>query len=151
LPDMTSANTDEPWPAELDRENVVAALQARERFLTAILGSLESFFTVDSKWRCTFVNQAGADLAGVSAGELLGADLRECIPAEVRDQVCTQLHLAMSERVRRAVEASDPKRRIYAAYPLADGGLAIYVRDVSTLDRSEAERRQAEQALREHD
>ena len=43
---------------------MIAALQARELFFTTILGSLESFFTVDSKWRCTFADQAGADLAG---------------------------------------------------------------------------------------
>ena len=130
---------------------MIAALQARELFLTTILGSLESFFTVDSKWRCTFANQAGADLAGVSAGKLLGADLREYVPAEARDEVCTQLDVAMAERVRSAVETGDPERRIYAAYPLADGGLAVYVRDADALDRSEAERRHAEEALREHE
>ena len=152
MPEVTPENADESWPAELDREHVIAALQARERFLTAILGSLESFFTVDSKWHCTFANEAGADLAGVvAAGELLGADLRDYIPAEVRDEVCARLHVAMSERVRSAVEAGDPVRRIFAAYPLADGGLAIYVRDVSALDRSEAERRRADEALREHE
>jgi PAS domain S-box-containing protein len=37
------------------------------------------------------------------------------------------------------------------AYPLADGGLAIYVRDVSALVRSEVERRHAEEARREYE
>ena len=133
MPDVTSANTGEPRPTELDRENVIAALQARELFLTTILGSLESFFTVDSKWRCAFANQAGADLAGVGAAELLGADLRDYVPAEARDEVCARLGVAMSGRVRSTVEAGDPGRRIYAAYPLADGGLAVYVRDVGAL------------------
>jgi len=152
LTDVTSANTGERRPAELDRDSVIAALQARERFLTSVLGSLESFFTVDSRWRCTFANEAGGDLTGVSAETLLGADLRDYVPAEVRDEVCAQLDVAMAQRVSVTVDPLDVDQRAYTAYPLADGGLAIYVRDVSAaLVRSESERRRAEGALREHE
>ena len=147
MSDDTPAKTDNPFPAEPDREDVIAALQARERFLAGILGGLESFFTVDSEWRCTFANEAGAGLAGVSAGELLGSDLREFIPLAVRDEVCARLGVAMSERVRTAVEDSD--RRMYAAYPLADGGIAVYVRETTALDGAEAAQRHAAEALRE--
>ena len=147
MSDDTPAKTDNPFPAEPDREDVIAALQARERFLAGILGGLESFFTVDSEWRCTFANEAGAGLAGVSAGELLGSDLREFIPLAARDEVCARLGVAMSERVRTAVEDSD--RRMYAAYPLADGGIAVYVRETTALDGAEAAQRHAAEALRE--
>ena len=35
----------------LRRDELILALQARERFLDAILGSLEVSFTVDEDWR----------------------------------------------------------------------------------------------------
>ena len=149
MTDETSATAGERRPAELDRDGVIAAVQARERFLTGILGGLESFFTVDSQWRCTFANEAAADLVGMGAGALLGADLRDHLPVEECEAVCAQLEVAMAERVGVTVDAEDPDRRAYTAYPLADGGLAIYVRDVGV--RSEAESRQAEKARREHE
>ena len=99
MTDVTSASAGDRRAAELDRDSVIAALQARERFLTNILGGLESFFTVDSRWRCTFANESGGDLTRESAQALLGADLRDYLPAELRDEVCAQLDVAMTERV----------------------------------------------------
>ena len=63
MPDLTPESPGETAAVQLDREEVIRALETRERFLTAILGSLESFFTIDSEWRCTFANEAGVQLA----------------------------------------------------------------------------------------
>ncbi len=67
MPDVKSANTGERRPAELDRDSVIAALQAREQFLTSILGSLESFFTVDSPVATSALASSGA-IGGSSTG-----------------------------------------------------------------------------------
>jgi PAS domain-containing protein len=98
LPDAEPDIRSEHSVSELDREEVIRALQARERLLTDILGGLGSFFTIDAHWRCTFANEAGAALVGVGAEELLGRDVREFLLEDAREQVCAQLDVAISER-----------------------------------------------------
>ena len=97
---MTHASSSRPQdPAALDRDALILALQARERFLDAILGSLEVFVAVDEDWLITFANRAAGD--GVRAGPetLVGSDLRELLPAESRDVVEAALGRAMTDRV----------------------------------------------------
>ena len=60
-----------------EREELVRALQARERFLTGVIGSLESFVTIDEDWRLTFANAAAERLAGLEHGDLVGKDIRD--------------------------------------------------------------------------
>jgi PAS domain S-box-containing protein len=149
VPDLTPESRGESASAELDAEQVIRALEARERFLTGILGSLESFFTVDAQWRCTFANEAGVELAGVSEEELLGRDVREFLLNDVREEVCAQFDVAMRERsvvALRSVDSRAAPRILEAlASPLADGGLAIYVRDVTRQERADAATLEAEQ------
>ena len=153
MSDGTTSRTDEHRPPELDREEVIRALQVRERFLTAVLGSLEGFFIVDAQWRCTFANEAGVAFAGVGEEELLGRDVREFLLDDVREDVCAQLGVAMSERIvvnLRATDSRDRPRTYDAtAYPLADKGLAIYVRDVTRVEAAEAAVAAVERRYRE--
>ena len=72
-------------PAALDRDALILALQARERFLDAILGSLEMFVAVDKDWRITFANRAAGEGARMSPDSLVGSDVREFLPAESRE------------------------------------------------------------------
>jgi hypothetical protein len=51
LPVAAADPIDERGPAELDREDEIAAVRVRERFLIGVPGSLGSFFTVDSARR----------------------------------------------------------------------------------------------------
>ena len=51
---MSHASSARPPDAgALRRDELILALQARERFLDGILGSLETFMTVDEDWRLT--------------------------------------------------------------------------------------------------
>ena len=151
--DLAPESRSETAAVELDREEVIRALETRERFLTAVLGSLESFFTIDGQWRCTFANEAGVELAGVSAEELLGRDVREFLRDDVREEVCAQLEVAMNARTAVTFRATDsrhdPRILSATAYPLADGGLAIYVRDVTRVESAEAASVDAERRYRE--
>ena len=120
-------------------------MRVREQFLEGILGSLESFVTVDQDWRFTFVNEAAAKLAGQRPDELLGENLLQLTQLSALPQASTPLRQAMSERVSVEFEVdSRAHEEVFhaKAYPLADDGLAIYVRNVT-------DSRRIEQAIRE--
>ena len=145
----TSSHTPQD-PTALDRDALILALQARERFLDAVLGSLETFIAVDADWRIAFANRAASEAARMSADGLVGSDVREYLPAESREAVVAALGRAMTERVPVEYEVAD-QGRMYSvvAHPLGDGGLAIYARDVTDAKRRESERDALFVALRE--
>ncbi len=145
MAEVRPGSADERGSEALSPEDLIRAVRARERFLEGILGSLESFVTVDRDWHLTFVNEAAAQLAHAVRDELLGADLLDLMPPDADGQASRLLRKAMADRV--SVEFESASRQAgrqfqVKAYPLADGGLAVYLRDVS-------ERLQAERALRE--
>jgi PAS domain S-box-containing protein len=113
---------------------VVRALEARERVLTGVIGGLESFVTVDEKWIVTFANAAAATMAGLPEDEIVGSDFRSVLLPILGDSSLGSLEAAMSaDEVTEFELADEGRRRVYAgrAGPLADGGLAVYLRDVS--------------------
>ena len=128
---------------------MIPALEARERFLDAILGSLEAFLAVDEDWRLTYVNRAAAERAGAAAADILGRELWGAVPDLLDESAKDPLQRAMAERESAEFEAETPSGRAYhaRAYPLADGGLAVYIQDVSERLRSELEREQLSAAL----
>ena len=137
---------------QFEREDLVRALQARERFLTDVIGSLESFVTIDEEWRLTYVNTAAERTLGLSSEELLGEDVRDLTPRTVLEEALPSLEQAMRDKVVVEFDASDAKNAIFLrarAYPLADGGLAVYVRDVTGQVQAERVRRESEEALAE--
>jgi PAS domain S-box-containing protein len=135
---------------QLYRDEVIPALEARERFLDAILGSLEAFLAVDEDWRLTYVNGAAAERAGAAADDLLGRELWATVPDLLDEAARGSLQRAMAGRERVEFEAEDLRGEAYhaRAHPLADGGLAVYVQDVSERRRRELEREQLTAALR---
>ena len=135
-----------------ERDELVRALQARERFLTGAIGSLESFVTLGEDWRLTYANAATERLAGLGADDLVGRDLRDLTPLRILTQALPTLEKAMQERDVVECDASDDERGAVfhvRAYPLADGGLALYTTDVTERVRTERARRESEEALAE--
>jgi PAS domain S-box-containing protein len=128
------------------QDELILAMKARERFLDGILGSLEAFLAVEKDWRVTFANKAAEEMAGRPAHELMGREVWEALPPGLIEQSEAPMRRAMAERVTVEYEVSDREGvvRHGKAYPLADGGLAVYVRDISELRDQE---REAEQAL----
>jgi PAS domain S-box-containing protein len=127
-------------------------VRAREHFLAGVLSSLESVVTVDGDWRITFVNAAAERTAGMTADELLGKDLRELVLARAPQMSLAAAERAMSEKAITDFEVAGAGRElVYActAYPIADGGLAICVRDISEQERAENVTRASEELYRE--
>ena len=123
-----------------------------EHFLLGVLSSLESIVTVDDDWRITFVNAAAERTAGMTASELLGKDLRELALARDPQMSLAAAEKAMSERAISEFEVAGAGRELMydcSAYPIADGGLAICVRDVSEQERAENARSARDELYRE--
>ena len=132
---------------QLESAQLIDAVRVREQFLEDILGSLESFFTVDRDWCFTFANRAAAKLVDKRPEELLGESLLELTPPGAVPQASGPLQRAMSERVRVEFEVGSLAcGNVYhgKAYPLSDGGLAIYIRDVTDPVRTAQALRESE-------
>lgn len=138
---------------EIDLEEATAARQAsiaelsdREHFIGAILGSItDAFYAVDAEWRFTFVNETVLERNRMKRSDFIGKNLWELFPDSLNSKGFEMLHRAMTERVSVEYEIFyDPWQRWLSdtVYPSADGGLAIFSRDVT-------ESRAAEQALAE--
>ena len=139
---MTHASSHRPPDSgALRRDELILALQARERFLDGILGSLGPFLAVDEEWRITFANGAAAKTTRVPAGELVGRVLWEIMPGAPHGTAAAELRRAMAERVSVEYEVRGPDgtTSLGTAYPLDDGGLAIYSRDITEVKRREIE------------
>ena len=136
----------------IEREPLLTALQTREQFLAGILGSLESFVTVDEDWRLSYANAAVLRLTRMHEDELLGRDLRELARTVFPQIALTPLERTMREQVVTEFEAaSEARDHIFhcTAYPLAEGGLAIYARDVTERERERDVKRSGDELHRE--
>jgi PAS domain S-box-containing protein len=149
--DPTPGTPPESGRVAFEREGLVEALRARERFFDTLLGSLETFFTVDADWRVTFANRAAAAMAGTTQGGVVGQDVRELMGDGPHGQSGEHLQRAMAQRVSVDYEATSPGGSVFhgKVYPLHDGGLAVYVRDVSEQARAEEARAVAERQYQE--
>ena len=134
---------------QVEREELIAALQAREQFLTGILGGVESLVAVDREWRFTFVNDAAAATMKTRPAEVIGEDARRFLPVDIVEQAGSAMREAMSLRRQTDVVLADGRGGYVQclAFPLADGGLAISVRDVTERVRGERELRESRRLL----
>jgi signal transduction histidine kinase len=137
---VTSHNAGDGRPEETAHSDVTEAVTAREQLLEGVMGSIENFVTVDAEWRFTFVNQAAAHMLGRPRDELLGEDLWAYSPAAPDSEIGVQAFKAMNERVSAEATMRSVRQDTWyhcRAFPLADGGLAIYLHDVGDRVRAE--------------
>jgi PAS domain S-box-containing protein len=115
--------------------------EAAERRVRTILESItDAFFAVDEEWRFTYVNRRAEDVFGQTREELLGRNLWELFPASVDRQFYPQYQRAVAEQVPVSFEEYSPPTDRWVlvhAYPY-EGGLAVYMRDVTARKKAEA-------------
>ncbi|HEV8122158.1 MAG TPA: PAS domain-containing protein, partial [Candidatus Polarisedimenticolia bacterium] len=143
------------WTAgALRRQTRLAAEQAgaareSEARLTGLLGTInDGFMIFDRDWRITFVNAESLRRMEKTQAEALGKVLWDVLPAEsAGGEASEQLRRAMRERRRVEFETFHaPHGRWYfgRVYPMPDGGLAVFSRDIT--ERKNVENRLREQA-----
>jgi len=129
--------------AESERE--AASNLARERQQAfEILKRGDPLFLLDKDWRFTFANPAWEKLARLQPGEVHGRTFWD-VPSSgkgTHDPFFENYSRAMRERIEVDFVAFDASAGIWGhvrAYPTSDGGLAVFVRDISARKKLEQE------------
>ncbi|HEV2149256.1 MAG TPA: PAS domain S-box protein [Longimicrobiaceae bacterium] len=134
---------------ETERAARAAAETGRER-VEAILESIaDGFLALDADWRFAYVNRAAEFLLQRDRAELLGKTFTEAFPDDVR-RVGAELERARREHDVAEFEEFHPSLGSwleYRAFP-ADGGLTLYVRDVTDRRVAQEELRTSEERQR---
>ncbi len=127
-----------------ERKRMEADLREREAFISGVLGSItDGLYSLGKDWRFTFVNGEMARRFGRPKDEIVGGQVWQLFPDAVGNQAHVGLHRAMAERTPVTYEVFYPPSQrwlLESAYPAADGGLAVFSRDITV-------GKQAEQAL----
>lgn len=142
--------------AELDRAKTTFLSISHElpsnRVSTILESITDAFVAFDDQWRYTYVNEQATRILHKTREELLGKQVwEEVFPNRVGTHSYQELQWAATEQVPVVYEDFNPALDVWfevRAYPSSEG-LAVYFHDISDRKRSEAERKQAEQALRD--
>ena len=109
--------------------------------VVSVLESMpDGFAAFDRDWNIVYVNAAAERLAGASRDDLLQRNLWTRYPGGVAASVAESLNRAMQERESVTFEVSNADRSLWVevnAQPVADGGISIYLHDIT--DRKQAE------------
>ena len=112
-----------------------------ERRTKIMLESITNgFVALDSDWRYTYVNAAAEQICGRDRHEMLGRTVWEVFPEAAGTRFALEFRRSMTAGIPVVIESYfEPMDRWFAAngYPSADGGLAIYFRDVTREKRAE--------------
>ena len=128
--------------------------EAETRLRSVVENTQEAIFSVDRDFRFTFVNQRTIEIARKTRLQMIGSVLWDLFPETVDQTTYPELLRAMRDRVSLSFEAEYPPHGIWFecdAYPSSDGGLNLFLRDITArkVARMEAEQ-QAQHARREH-
>ena len=127
--------------------------EAGER-VTRIMESIpDGLVTLDEEWRYTFVNAPAERLLGRPRSELLGNCVWDEFPSVVGTEVERQLRRAAAEQVVCEFEGHHAGwGRWYEnrAFPMPEGGIAVYFRDITERRRAEAALRMSEARFRSY-
>ena len=126
-----------------ERNQARAALIESARSMTNILEkTTDGFFAVDSDWKLTYINAEAEKMVGCKRDEALGQVLWEQFPWLIGTVFQSNFERVMADRVAIEFESVDASGKIWYnvhAYR-SNGGISVFIRDVSERKKSETER-----------
>lgn len=139
-----------------ERRQATLERRALDRRVRALIeGMSDAFLALDDQWRVVYANREAARLNGVAASELVGCDHWERWPETMGGELEREYRRAMNDRVPVQLEHYYPASARWhdvRAFPMDEGGLAIFYRDITFQKNIEAEReRQAKALATAHD
>ncbi len=124
---------------------------AEQRTRTVLESITEGFIAVDSEWRFTYLNAEAEQVFGMQRDDLFGKTLWEIFPEALGTVFEREYRRAMNDRVPTRVDAAFDRLKTWFevnVYPIQDGGLSFYFRDVTARRFIEAAMRDGEERLR---
>jgi PAS domain S-box-containing protein len=109
----------------------------------------DGFISVDREWRVTYINRAGAQIAGRAPAELISKNLWEIYPEAVGTKFQTEYERALRDRASVVFEEYLGSVKLWLevnAYP-SESGLSIFFRDITEKKRISKRLRESEELL----
>ncbi|CAN5278679.1 hypothetical protein BH09GEM1_BH09GEM1_45900 [soil metagenome] len=128
--------------------------RAQLRVAQATNGMTEAMVVFDARWHLRFMNEAAVELVqrvGMKPEQLKGRDIWEVAPGARGTVFEAEPRRAQREQVAITFEARLPAADIWVhvrCVPTADGGVALFARDVTATQHAETERRRTEERYR---
>jgi PAS domain S-box-containing protein len=124
------------------------------RVAQATNGMTDAMLVLDASWRPHFINHAGVALLhrlGIDARKLRGRVVWESVPAVVGTPFEVETRRAQRERHVVEYDARFPDRDLWLrvrCVPTAEGGVAAFAQDITTVQLAELERHRTEARYR---
>lgn len=130
------------------QERTEQLVQANRRLDVTLRSISQGFLAVDHDWQFTFLNEKAESICGKSRHELAGQQLWDVFPDIVGSTCETELKRAMRDRVSIQFEFELVKGTWLSlnVFSIEDGGLSVYMQDVT--ERKVAELRLLESEAR---
>ena len=128
--------------------------RAQLRVSQATNGMTEAMVVLDARWHLRFLNEAGIALSrrvGMQPSDLKGRDIRDAVPGARGTVFEAETRRAQRERIVVSYEGQVPGLELWVrvrCVPTADGGVALFIRDITATQRAETERRRTEERYR---
>ena len=128
--------------------------RAQLRVAQATNGMTEAMVVFDARWHLRFVNQVGVALihrVGLKPDDLKGRAVWDVATRAAGTVFETETRRALREQVIVDYEAQLPNAQLWVhvrCVPTADGGVAVFIRDVTATQVAEVERRRMEERYR---
>lgn len=136
------------------RKKAEEKLKESEEWHRLLLSSItDGCWVLDTEWRYTLINEAGAHLVSMEPDQILGRKLTDLYPEIEKTEFFAALNKSMNERVTENVISSfvlpDGKEGIYEVrvYPVPHG-ILCFGRDITEQRRAEEKLRESEEKFR---